>query len=547
MKSVLLAFLMAFFIILLGYGLKVEALDLLSGWPTDIQQPNNMLPIGPKINYFEADNQAHIVLALPGSTIRCYDLSGELEWMQEYRHAVYDVSIWGRVMAFSETDWDQKTFSIHLLSLLDLEQPLGWPRAYALPVGTCPVAITLSDVNEDNSPEVFFSLYHDTLVYGLNRHGDELEGWPVVLDADISKGYALAVEDIDSDGEADILALGTTSIQAFTASGEMKAGFPVRWSEESFTNVAAPVVMDLDGDGCREIIVATCRIDPRRGTVRVYRCDGTNLWNYEIEADYFRAPVAVFSYNEVTYVAAETQGAQLYLLNQEGQPQPGWPVQKIGHGDGLAVVEVGGRPVIVSGCNLNVNYGGEVESFLHLHTLDGTTLSGTPLRLKGFTNFAVPTVFDSLMVVTSFRMEFPGEESVNSVYLFRGDFTGYDWPMYGHDRQNSNNYHSREKQVGVEAEPLPLPQEFVLYQNYPNPFNAATRIDYQLPFEGPGSAAPVRLEIYDLLGHKVASLLNRGSGAGSFIWDATEVSSGVYFYKMTSGENSQRRHMTVLK
>jgi len=547
MKALLSALLITFFATLFGYGLKVEALELVSGWPVEIQEKSNMVPIGPKINYFKADNQGHIVFALPGSGIRCYNLWGELEWAKAYSRAVYDVSIWGKFMAFSETDWDQQTFSLHLLSLLDLEQPLGWPRSFPLPTGTCPVAITLCDVNEDNSPEVFFSLYHDTLVYGLDRNGNELEGWPAVLDADMSKGYSLAAEDIDNDGVTDILALGTTSIQVFTSSGEMKAGFPVRWSEESFTNVAAPVVMDLDGDGCREIIVATCGIEPRRGTVRVYGCDGTNLWNYEIEADFFHSPVAVFSYNDVAYVAAETQGAQLYLLNQEGQLEPGWPVQKIGHGDGLAVVEVDGQPVVVSGCNLNVNRGKEVESYLHLHTLEGSPLAGTPLKLKGFTNFAVPTVFDSLMVVTSFRIAFPWEQSVNSVYLFKGNFTGYDWPMYGHDPQNTNNYHSQAVNLSVEGEGLSLPDDFILHQNYPNPFNSTTRIDYELPIGVGRSPLIVKLEIYDLLGRNLGTLAQHGTHSSSIVWDATDIPSGIYFYKLTTGEISKVRRLTVLK
>lgn len=554
MKVVLLASLMAFFTIVCGYGLQAEALELLSGWPVEFQEKSNMVPIGPKINYFRADDQAHIVFALPGSGIRCYNLRGELEWAKEYSRAVYDVSIWGRLVAFTETDWDQQTFSVHLLSLLDLEQPLGWPRSFPLPTGTCPVAITLYDVNADNAPEVFFSLYHDTLVYGLDQYGNALAGWPVRLQMDLSKGYSLAVGDIDNDGEADILALGTESIQVFTSSGEMKAGFPVRWSEESFTNVAAPVVMDLDGDGYQEIIVATFGIDPYHGTVRVYQWNGTNLWNYEIEADYFHSPVAVFSYNEVTYIAVETGRGRLHLLNQEGQLQPGWPVQKIGHGDGLAAVEIYGEPTVISGCNLNVNYGGELESYLYFHTLDGTQLPGTPLKLKGFTNFAVPTFFDSLMVVTSFRIIFPQQEAVNSVHLFKGDFSAHHWPMYGHDPQNTNNYHSREVEVSVEAEPLPLPQEFALYQNYPNPFNTSTTIQYQLPLTTNHSPLTVRLEIYDLLGRKVATLVdgkqgtaNRVQGIGSVIWEAWEVSSGVYFYTLTAGNTSRVRHMTVLK
>jgi hypothetical protein len=264
--------------------------------------------------------------------------------------------------------------------------------------------------------------------------------------------------------------------------------------------------------------------------------------------------VAVLSHKGVTYIAVETARAQLYLLNQEGQLQPGWPIQKIGHGDGLAVVEVDGQPAVVSGCNLNVNWQGEVESYLHLHALDGSPLAGTPLKLKGFTNFAVPTFFDSLMVVTSFRIIFPQQEAVNFVYLFKGNFSAHHWPMYGHDPQNTNNYHSKEAEVSVEARPLPLPEDFVLYQNYPNPFNTSTTIQYQLPLTTNHSPLTVRLEILDLVGRRVATFVdreqdtgNRKEGVGSVIWEASEVSSGVYFYRLTAGDISRVRHMTVLK
>ncbi|MFQ5869247.1 MAG: T9SS type A sorting domain-containing protein, partial [Candidatus Zixiibacteriota bacterium] len=121
-------------------------------------------------------------------------------------------------------------------------------------------------------------------------------------------------------------------------------------------------------------------------------------------------------------------------------------------------------------------------------------------------------------------------------------------------QQNSNNYHARENQVGVETEPLTLPQEFALYQNHPNPFNTTTTIQYQLPLTPNHSPLTLRLEIFDLVGRRVATLVdatretgNRKQYIGSVIWEASEVSSGVYFYRLTAGNTSQVRRMTVLK
>jgi hypothetical protein len=89
-----------------------------------------------------------------------------------------------------------------------------------------------------------------------------------------------------------------------------------------------------------------------------------------------------------------------------------------------------------------------------------------------------------------------------------------------------------------------VPSEFALVNNYPNPFNASTVIEYQLPV-----SSSVKLEIYNLLGNKVETLLDTQQEAGykSVIWDASEVSSGVYFYKLTAGDFTETKRMMLVK
>ena len=88
-----------------------------------------------------------------------------------------------------------------------------------------------------------------------------------------------------------------------------------------------------------------------------------------------------------------------------------------------------------------------------------------------------------------------------------------------------------------------LPGNFHL-SNYPNPFNATTNINYQLPAD-----SWVKLEVYNLLGQKVATLVEEGQEAGyeSVIWDASEVSSGLYFYKLTAGDYTEAKRMMLVK
>jgi parallel beta-helix repeat protein len=85
---------------------------------------------------------------------------------------------------------------------------------------------------------------------------------------------------------------------------------------------------------------------------------------------------------------------------------------------------------------------------------------------------------------------------------------------------------------------------FALIQNHPNPFNAKTTISYQLP-----TTSDVKLEVYNLLGRRVATLIDEMQEAGykSVTWDASEVSSGVYFYKLTAGEFTETRRMMLVK
>ncbi|MFQ5869336.1 MAG: T9SS type A sorting domain-containing protein, partial [Candidatus Zixiibacteriota bacterium] len=95
---------------------------------------------------------------------------------------------------------------------------------------------------------------------------------------------------------------------------------------------------------------------------------------------------------------------------------------------------------------------------------------------------------------------------------------------------------------GTEAVLRPFP--FRLDGAVPNPFNAKTTINYQLPVD-----AHVKLEVYNVLGEKVATLVNEKQepGRGSVVWDASEVSSGLYFYKLTAGDYTVTKRMMLVK
>jgi len=85
---------------------------------------------------------------------------------------------------------------------------------------------------------------------------------------------------------------------------------------------------------------------------------------------------------------------------------------------------------------------------------------------------------------------------------------------------------------------------YKLYQNFPSPFNPTTTVKYQIP-----EISFVTLNIYDVLGNEIASLVNEEKPAGNFEveFNATDLSSGIYYYKLVAGNFVDVKKMLLLK
>ena len=86
--------------------------------------------------------------------------------------------------------------------------------------------------------------------------------------------------------------------------------------------------------------------------------------------------------------------------------------------------------------------------------------------------------------------------------------------------------------------------DYKLYQNYPNPFNPSTRIEYEIP-----EVSFVTLKVYDVLGNEIATLVNEGKPAGSYEveFNASNLTSGIYFYQLNAGSFIETNKMILLK
>jgi hypothetical protein len=89
-----------------------------------------------------------------------------------------------------------------------------------------------------------------------------------------------------------------------------------------------------------------------------------------------------------------------------------------------------------------------------------------------------------------------------------------------------------------------LPTDYVLSQNYPNPFNPSTTISFTLPLR-----SFVSLKVFDLLGRGVATIVSDELSAGTYTrqWNAANISSGIYFYRLQAGKYVETKRLILLK
>ena len=98
--------------------------------------------------------------------------------------------------------------------------------------------------------------------------------------------------------------------------------------------------------------------------------------------------------------------------------------------------------------------------------------------------------------------------------------------------------------TGVKELRSQIPVKFYLSQNYPNPFNPSTVISYQL-----SALSKISIKVYDVLGREITTLVNQEQHAGNYIvnFDASKLSSGVYFYRIVAGNFVQTKKMVLIK
>jgi hypothetical protein len=129
--------------------------------------------------------------------------------------------------------------------------------------------------------------------------------------------------------------------------------------------------------------------------------------------------------------------------------------------------------------------------------------------------------------------------STYSIRLYRYSGYGSYGVIVSNTRPNSTMVDVKEKK-----QERILPKNYALSQNFPNPFNPSTSIQFQIPNSG-----HVTLKVYNMLGCEIASLINevRSAGVYNFTWNASNLPSGVYFYRLQAGNYVEVKKAVLMK
>ena len=173
-------------------------------------------------------------------------------------------------------------------------------------------------------------------------------------------------------------------------------------------------------------------------------------------------------------------------------------------------------------------------------------------------------VWDSLTSATSYHIQLASDSLFNSIaydttgvnYSHLQMYTGillpnviYYWKVNASNLAGtgpwSDVWNFRVSPlVGISITPPEIPKEYKFYNNYPNPFNPRTNIKFDIP-----KTSNVSIVVLNVAGQKVDELLNKNLAAGSYTlsWDASALSSGIYFCRLTAGKYIATKKMVLIK
>ncbi|GAB4336604.1 MAG: hypothetical protein Kow0037_18090 [Calditrichia bacterium] len=391
--------------------------------------------------------------------------------------------------------------------------------------------VSLADFDLDGDLELVFGTFSGN-IHVKHHDGSDYPNFPYAMGATERVTGGCAIADIDGDGVKDIIAATQgKNIFAVSSGGNLLNGFPYN-SDNGF--IGSPVVVDLDGSGPEGLSIIAGNLS---GKLQVIDAAGNLLWEAATNSQMRSSPgLADIDSDGKPEIFIGNNDQKIYGFHSDGTAVNGFPLSIGGKiesqpvfadllGTGDIVMIITGIDGILYGYNFNqqdwavgfpASIAGQIKSTPTIADID----LDNDLEIAFGTNnsFAVIDVKQK------------GGSTANFWSTFQGNYyrTGY----YG------------DAVVGIKNTTGTLPIKFDLSQNYPNPFNPTTTIRFTIP-----KNVETRLEVFNVLGEKVATLINQRLKAGEYTvnWDGSKVASGIYFYRLKAGQYSATRRMLLVK
>ncbi len=419
----------------------------------------------------------------------------------------------------------------------------------------------LADIDNDGKMEIIVSLrsYPIGSEYVYKGNGTVYPGWPKTLNH--VPASSAAVGDIDGDGFPEIIAESYIAIYAWKSNGDSIPGFPFLLPGSESLSYSSPVLADVDGDGFREIIFGTHNTSSGGGKVFILKKDGSVLtgWPNSV-GNWIYGPPSI-GYIDNDNILDITVGDQVlsanpsdfaYAWNKNGTLLSGFPIGPINAiNNQISLIDLNNdnhTDLMFDDNTTDLNGHGKYLAYKY----DGTPLPGWPIVTTGTTFFQTPCFGNvnnsGILDIVGGSLESPSSNTYTDIYLWNTSLpynpSKIITPVWQYNTRHNGVYGDNDL-VKIEEPSTNVPEDFSLAQNYPNPFNPSTTIEYRLP----SSARFVTLEVYDELGQKLSTLVSGIQNGGSYkvTWDGSKYSSGVYFYKLSTGNFSDTKKMLMIK
>lgn len=376
------------------------------------------------------------------------------------------------------------------------------------------------DLDFDNDADVVAAGYFDNDVVWYENDGATQPTWTKrYIDFNLTGAVFVDVSDLDNDGDLDVVASGHSGdiIVGYTNNG----GSPITWTR--FT-------IDSYADGPLKVLIANINNDTIPDVVAGIKWDtdlvwyeGPNWTEHPIDGDINWPDILdvddIDGDDYLDVVSTEYNANDVLWYKNEGGSGTNW--QK----DTIDSNLLGADGVSIADFN-NDNKLDVVAGTFHSNGALVWYQNDLP---NDWPSNGIANNLKESWYVCSIDMDNDGDNDVLNIKYGPGDVVWYENPLII---------------IGIDYIPLGVQTEYDLHQNYPNPFNPSTAIEFDLP-----KTSEVSLKVFNILGEEVITLVSDRLSAGSYSykWDASNLASGIYLYRLKAGDYVETRKMILMR